>query len=152
MREMAKKKENADTIIAELREIADNIEKSAKRIDEERRKHDICKVHLRCNRYADMMREAADTRRLADRIEKAVKIERDKRDSAYENAENIIWDYCDLIKAVSKVKQLAIACRAPCLNAKFKTEKERQSTLRRLAEINTTIEFVKPFNGDKKHE
>ena len=149
---MAKKKENADTIIAELREIADNIEKSAKRIDEDRRKHDMCKVHLRCNRYADMMREAADTRRLADRIEKAVKIEREKRDSAYEYAEDLACDLANLVDAVKEVKRFAIECRAPCLNAKFKTEKERQRTLWRLAEINTTIESVKPFNSGEKHE
>lgn len=73
---MDNKKETIEDIAIYLDDIADNMEKTAKTINEERKRYETCRVHLHCNRYADIMREASDTRKLAILIRSAWKRER----------------------------------------------------------------------------
>lgn len=63
--------ETINDIAAWLCGIADNMESAAKRIDRERLERETCRIHPRCNRHAELMREAGDMRNLADRIKAA---------------------------------------------------------------------------------
>lgn len=56
-------------------------------------------------------------RGLADDIEEAAKAERDARDGAYEEAENMAWILANKMDAIREIKGISAVCRKLCLKA-----------------------------------